>query len=145
MMKTKYSPVLKIKEQKVNDIEMKLFNVRATKSNLELELESIETRLNSEEFPKSGSYADLQIALAIHEGTKDELTRIKEKIALVSNQIFQLENAYKEAFKDKEKIKYLHDNEVKNAIKRLEHKSQSELDELAVMGHFRRHKNEDNI
>lgn len=144
-MKTKYSPVLKIKEQKVNDIEMKLFNMRANKSSLELELESIEAGLNSEEFPKSGSYADLKIALAIHESAKDELTRIKEKIALVSNQIFQLENAYKEAFKDKEKIKYLHDNEVKNAIKRLEHKSQSELDELAVMGHFRRHKNEDNI
>lgn len=143
-MKSKYSPVLKIKEQKVNDIEIRLFNARASKSSLENSLHELKNSANSQEFPKSGNWADLQLVIAINESRKDEIEMIKEKIALTNNQIYQLENAYKEAYKDKEKIKFLHSTEIENTIKKLAHKSQTELDELAVMGFFRRHRDEQN-
>lgn len=143
-MKSKYSPVLKIKEQKVNDIEIRLFNARASKSSLENSLNELKNSANSQEFPKSGNWADLQLVIAINESRKDEIEMIKEKIALTNNQIYQLENAYKEAYKDKEKIKFLHSTEIENTIKKLAHKSQTELDELAVMGFFRRHRDEQN-
>lgn len=141
-MKSKYSQVLKIKEQKVSDIEIKLFNARASKSSLENSLSELKNRAKNQEFPKSGNWADVQLVMAINESTKGEIEMIKEKIAFTNNQIYQLENAYKEAFKDKEKIKFLHTTEVENTIKKLAHKSQVELDELAVMGFFRRHRDE---
>lgn len=144
-MKSKYSPVLKIKEQKVNDIEIRLFNARASKSSLENSLLELKNSVKNQDFPKSGNWADLQIAIAINESRKDEIEMIKEKIAFTNNQIYQLENAYKEAYKDKEKMKYLHETEVTNILKKLAYKSQKELDELAVSGYFRRHKNEDSI
>lgn len=143
-MKSKYSPVLKIKEQKVNDIEIRLFNARASKSSLENSLNELKNSAKNQEFPKSGNWADLQLVIAINESRKDEIEMIKEKIALTNNQIYQLENAYKEAYKDKEKIKFLHSTEIENTIKKLAHKSQTELDELAVMGFFRRHRDEQN-
>lgn len=144
-MKTKYSQVLKIKEQKVSDIEIKLFNARANKTSLESALNELKNQMAHEEFPKSGDFAVLQIALSTHSAIKDDIALTKEKIALANTNILSLENAYKLAYTECEKMRYLHNEEARNLLKKIAHKQQSELDELAVMGHFRRNKHEDFI
>ena len=144
-MKSKYSQVLKIKEQKVSDIEIKLFNARANKTSLENALFNLKEQISHEEFPKSGDFAVLQMALSTHTAIKDEIELTKEKIAMANTNILSLESSYKLAYTECEKMRYLHNEEIKKILKKIAHKQQNELDELAVMGHFRRNKNEDFI
>lgn len=143
-MDSKFSQVLKIKKQKLDDIEIRLFNARASKTSLEGELAQKKQELGKEEFPKSGNFALLQSVLAVHEAMLGEISRLKEQILMAQNQINQLETLHKEAFKDHEKIKYLHENEVKLMLDKIKKKTAAELDEISVMGYFRRHKNEKN-
>lgn len=139
-MKSKYSPVLKIKEQKMSDIEIRLFNARSHKSLLEAQLASIKDDLAHEEFPSSGDFGTIQLFSFTHAQRLDESESLKQKIVVTQGKITELENEYKDAYRECEKIKYLHNNEVKNMLKKIEKKAQAELDEIAVMGHFRRNR-----
>lgn len=139
-MKSKYSPVLKIKEQKMSDIEIRLFNARSQKSSLEAQLASLKDDLAHEKLPSSGDFGTMQLFSFTHAQRIDESELVKEKILIANTKITELENEYKEAYKECEKIKFLHNSEVKNMLKKIEKKNQAELDEIAVMGHFRRNK-----
>ena len=139
-MKSKYSPVLKIKEQKMSDIEIRLFNARSHKSLREAQLASIKDDLAHEEFPSSGDFGTMQLFSFTHAQRIDESELLKQKIIVANGKIIELENEYKEAYKECEKIKFLHNTEVKNMLKKIEKKNQAELDEIAVMGYFRRNK-----
>lgn len=139
-MKSKYSPILKIKEQKMSDIEIRLFNARSHKSLLEAQLASIKDDLAHEKLPSSGDFGTMQLFSFTHAQRIDESKLLKQKIIVANGKITELENEYKEAYKECEKIKFLHNTEVKNMLKKIEKKNQAELDEIAVMGYFRRNK-----
>lgn len=132
--------MLKIKEQKMSDIEIRLFNARSHKSLLEAQLASIKDDLAHEKLPSSGDFGTMQLFSFTHAQRIDESELLKQKIIAISGKITELENEYKEAYKECEKIKFLHNTEVKNMLKKIEKKNQAELDEIAVMGYFRRNK-----
>lgn len=131
-MKTKFSPVVKLRQNKLDDIEMHLSAARAHKNMLEMRLERAKMLLANEVFPKSGNSATLQIALSTHALLISELEELKQKIAHVTNQIYQLENAYKTAFVELEKMKYLETEEIKRILKERDKIAAKELDEIAT-------------
>lgn len=126
----------------MSDIEIALFNARARKSALEMELESTKSAIASESFPKSGNFADLQIVLSSHALLEEDIVNIKQKIAMSEQQINELQASYALAHSEHEKIKYLHETQIKAMLDKIKRKSQNELDEIATMGYFRKHKDE---
>lgn len=135
-MKTKFSPVLKVKKQNLDKIEANLAKVRANAATLELNLAQIQGEILAREFPSNGTASDIQIALSQYDLLAGEKRRICEEIELNKKAILHFETQYKAAYIEFEKIKYLHDEEIKEFFKRAKVNEAKTLDEIATQRYF---------
>ena len=128
-MNSKFEPVLKIKKQKLDMIENKLAIARHEKNKLTNDLEKTQQDILNNQFPKKGTFATLQVAMSSY-------NILKEEKAQLSEQISHLENQHKNAYMDMEKMKYLHDLEIRTKIEKLKKQESLALDEIATQRHF---------
>lgn len=135
-MNSKFEPVLKVKKQKLDMIENKLAIARLEKRKLDNDLEKTKQDILNSEFPKKGTFATLQVAMSSYKILKEEKEQISEQISLKSTQISHLENQHKNAYMDMEKMKYLHDLEIKTKVEKLKKQESLALDEIATQRHF---------
>lgn len=131
-MKTRFSSIVQVKEQKLKDIEAKLSKARGELNKAKEDIAIIKEQIDTFQLPQKGPISFLQMAsenLSSLHGVKKH----KESIAQIcENRVQQMQGAYKHAYIDLEKMKHLHHVEVAKEIKRLQDLEQKELDEMSV-------------
>lgn len=131
-MKTKFTPVVKLRQNKLDEIELALNKARAYEITLKSQLERTRMLLASKPFPKSGDFASLQIALSSQALLTKQIDELKQKITQIAKQILNLQNAHKTAYIELEKVKYLENNEIKEILKERAKIASKNLDEIAT-------------
>ena len=130
-MKTKFSEILKVKKQKVSEIEQKLAAKRFERETLVSQSVALSTQIAAQEFPKEGNFAAMQRAYRGRAYLYAEKERIKNMIQYLDDEIERLYTAYKEANIDYEKIKYLHESEKQKKIAEMMREESKRMDEIA--------------
>lgn len=131
-MKTKFTPVVKLRQNKLDEIELALNKARAYESTLKSQLERTRMLLASKPFPKSGDFASLQITLSSQALLTKQIDELKQKITQIAKQILNLQNAHKTAYIELEKVKYLENSQIKEILKERAKIASKNLDEIAT-------------
>lgn len=131
-MKTKFTPVVKLRQNKLNEIELALNKARAYEITLKSQLERTRMLLASKPFPKSGDFASLQIVLSSQALLTKQIDELKQKITQIAKQILNLQNAHKTAYIELEKVKYLENSQIKEILKERAKIASKNLDEIAT-------------
>ncbi len=130
-MKTKFSELLKVKKQKVSELENQLATKRQEKKIVLNEISALISKISELQLPQYGNFAQLKVSQ--HERTY--FFREKENkdnmVKYFDQEINNLNYLYKEANIDYEKIKHLHDIEEKKIIENLEKQESKAMDEIA--------------
>ncbi len=130
-MKTKYSDIVKIRKQKLTEIELQIVEAQNRKRDIEKEIETLKQELKEIVFPQSGTMATFNIAhreVEFLDRRKKELTG---KLEEVSKLIEELEFQYKNSSIEYEKILHLHELEISKEKKRLLKEESKNFDEIA--------------
>ncbi len=130
-MKTKFLQLLKVKEQKVKDIELELYHVQNLKAEVLQNIDEIADDILELKFPKSGSFAKMNILFTNKKFLQKQKKIKEEEIILLDEKILEFQRLYKIANIEFEKIKYLHDMEVKKIIQNIKEQEQKDMDEVA--------------
>lgn len=142
-MKTKFSSIVQIKEQKLKDVEAELSRARAQQRRAQEDLQKAIDEIHLVEIPKSGSISLLQLAnmtLVNLQGVKKQKEQF---LSICEQKVQEVLHLYQLAHMDFEKMKHLHEVEVAKHIKKLKELEQKELDEMSVVLYNLQHKEEE--
>ena len=131
MKQTRFTDILKVKKQKLSEVERELLDVQNRKKRIELKVEQVDEEVASLETPKSGDFGTLQMSRQSFLYLIQQKEVLIEKLALRIQQIEGLKELYKEANIEYEKIAYLDADEIKKEMKRIADEESKELDEIA--------------
>ena len=140
-MKTKFSPLLSLRQRELDEFEANLAVARQEGARLNLELADIDTQILAQQLPKSGNSQTILILMNQNEILRNQKAIISEKILLNQKKINHCELKYQNAFKELEKVKYLNNEEIKKEIKKQKKLEEKMLDEIAVQRFFRQKEN----
>lgn len=132
-MKTKFSSIVKVKEQKLKDVEASLAKARGEVNRAKAAIDKVVEEIRDLKLPQRGHISMLQLAnmsLVHLQETKKQKTLFLE---VCEKRVNDLLIAYKQAHTDFEKMKHLHDVEVEKQLKKIKELEQKELDEMSVM------------
>ncbi len=130
-MKTRFTDILKVKKQKLSEVERELLDVRNRKKKLELKIEQLDAEVASLKTPRSGDFGSLQMSRQSFLYLIQQKETLIDKLAVRIKQIEGLQELYKEANIDYEKIAYLDAEDIKKEMKRIADEESKELDEIA--------------
>lgn len=131
-MNTKFSPIIKVRKQNIDKIEVNLAKCRALRNELQESLKTATAALESYKFPKGGNANTIKISLEEQRLLREQKDSISEKLSLNQKEISHYEFQHKKAYIELEKIKYLHNEEIKKYIQAVKKLEASNLDEIAV-------------
>lgn len=132
-MKTKFDDIVKIRKRKVDQLQDHLAKIEFSIKSATAELDALVQDFYSEELPSNGTISEL---LQLQEIKRAYKVEIENKKANLSNLIHSKSivfNMLKEANMEYEKIKYLHETEIKKYLIARQQKESKDLDEIAVM------------
>ena len=131
MRQTRYGDILKVKKQKLSEIERELLDVRNHKKRLELEIKELDCEIASLKTPTDGDFGVLQLSRHSFLYLIKQKEALNQKLALRKKQIEGLQELYKEANIDYEKIAYLDAEAFKKESKKRADEESKALDEIA--------------
>ncbi|MCH5335928.1 MAG: flagellar FliJ family protein [Campylobacter sp.] len=143
-MKTKFSSIVKVKKQQLDNAEIHLSKAKQRQQEhqklYELSYQQLRT-LSA--IPHSGSSNELKHNLAMANVGKEALQRAREKVELSEKEITHYQFLYQKANIEYEKMKALEGQEIKEKQKELQKAEQKFIDELAITRFFRGNKDDD--
>lgn len=132
-MKTKFTDIVKIRKRKVDELQDYLARIEFNIQVATREIDRLVTKLYAEKIPLEGSINEL---LQLQEIKRAYKVEIENKKANLSNLLQTKQTAIemlKEANIEYEKMKHLHELELKKYADILKQKEAKNLDEIAVM------------
>jgi hypothetical protein len=130
-MKTRFADLLKVKKQKLDEVERQLLDVQNRKKRLMYKIEQVDQDIAILELPKSGDFGLMQMSREGFLALISHKELLREKLAIREQQIVGLKTLYKEVSIEYEKIAYMDAEEIKNEINRLKKEESKALDEIA--------------
>ena len=130
-MKTRFSDLLKVKKQKLSEVERELQDVRERKKRLDVKIGEVDFEVSVLKQPQSGDFTVMQIARQSFLSLIQQKEILNQKLELRIQQIEGLQVLYQEANIDYEKVAYLDSEEVQKEMKRIKEEESKELDEIA--------------
>ena len=140
-MKTKFSQILKLKKRRVEEIENALTEVRAQKRRALREIEDILQEIASLKTPTSGSFGEMNVAFMSLSQLSNQKKSKEFEVTQIEQRIRDIQELYKEANIEFEKIQYLEDEEHKKVLEALKVQENKDMDEIANLL-YSRFKNE---
>lgn len=134
-MKTRFSDILKVKKQKLSEIERELLDVQNRKKRLESKIVAVDDEVASFKQPQSGDFTLMQLARQSFLQLIHQKELLNQKLDTRIKQIEGLTSLYTEANMEYEKIAYLHAAEIKKALNKLEQEENKAMDEIANILH----------
>ena len=142
-MKSKYSPVLKVKKQELDKAELDLSKARQRQRENEEALQRANAEYLCINLPQKGDVMLLKQSLEFKQIAKDMKDFAEEKVRLSSQEINHYQHLYKKAHLAFEKIKYLETEEFKEYEEKMQKAEKRMLDEIAVSRYFRERKKDE--
>ena len=130
-MKTRFADLLKVKKQKMTEVERQLLDVQNRKKRLVHQIEKVDHDIAILELPQSGDFGLMQISRQTFVSLMQEKELLKEKLLVRENQISGLKVLYQEVTLEYEKVSYLNEEEIKTELKRIQKEESKALDEIA--------------
>jgi flagellar biosynthesis chaperone FliJ len=130
-MKTKFSELLKLRKQKVSEIERALADKRHEKDQLLLQISEILVKIQHFTLPQSGDIAAFQMANAQKNYLFKEKEHKENMIKYFDQEIEILNSLYKEANIEYEKVKHLHQLEEQKMVDARLREEAKQMDEIA--------------
>ena len=133
MKKTQFTDILKIKKNKIKEIEQKIQKVRFGIAKNKERIKEIEEDILNIEYPISGYFSVLQQYNLAMNNMKSEIYNLENQIEQANNIIAQLQEELKLANLEFEKFKFLNDEVLEKEAKRLKKLEENRLDEIATI------------
>ena len=132
-MKTRFSSLVTLKKNKMQDSEQVLSRANLALSDAKSALESSYASLNEIEAPQTGSMATLLATRTLFASQRNLIQKNKEWINFAQTQLLQAKEQLKKDMIEHEKFKYLELEEIKKVIKKQKEQEAKDLDEVALM------------
>ncbi len=132
-LKTRFSPLVTLKKNKVQESEQVLSKANTAFNNAKSALESAYEFLGDIEEPKSGSMSALLANRALLSSQRELINKNKEWMQFAQKQLNQAKQQLKKDMIEHEKFKYLELEEIKKIVKKQKEKEAKDLDEVALM------------
>ena len=132
-MTSKFSPIVKIKEQKLKDVESSLAKARSEVNKAKQELELIIDQIKDLKVPQKGSISLLQLSHESLQSLQEQKRQKELFLSLCKQRVQEVLVEYKEANIEYEKMTHLHDVEIAKKLKHIKLLEQKELDEMSVV------------
>jgi flagellar biosynthesis chaperone FliJ len=133
MKKTQFTDILKIKKNKIKEIEQKIQKVRFGIAKNKERIKEIEEDILNIEYPISGYFSVLQQYNLAMNNMKSDIYNLENQIEQANNIIAQLQEELKLANLEFEKFKFLNDEVLEKEAKRLKKLEENRLDEIATI------------
>lgn len=130
-MQTKFSQILKVKKQIVDECERELLDIRNVKKNKLLQVQDLKIQIKNTQKPKNGSFLQLNMVYLNLRILSNQKKEFENDIISLDNQIEGLKELYKVANIEFEKIKYLDIQEIKRIIKLQDMQEKKDMDEIS--------------
>ncbi|RUM67961.1 MAG: hypothetical protein DSZ06_00150 [Sulfurospirillum sp.] len=131
MKTTKFSSLVLIKKEKLDEIERQIIDVQSRKRGLEKKIEKKKEEIRKFEFPDKGSMSQYQLSKEQFSLQMKTLEDLKASYDLRLKQLDGLKELYKEANIEHEKFLALEEEEIKKANKLKIYLESKEMDEVA--------------
>ena len=137
-MKTRYTPLLKVKKSELDKSERELQKANQTLNNAKFSLQEAYFLLETLELPTSGTIQEM-LSARIFVSTQREIVEEKKKwVAFAQEQVVFAVEKLKLSNIEYEKFKYLDIEEIKKLVKLRTLKEVKDLDEIALMTYNRK-------
>jgi len=130
-MKTRFSDILKIKKQKLDEIERQLQDVQHRKKILKEQILGVDAEIVALKIPQEGNFAKMQLSREAFDRLRQDKEELLERLTLRENQLVGLKELYQEAMIEYEKMVYLNNEEIKKVLKLRAQEESKALDEIA--------------
>lgn len=129
-MQTKFFQLLKVKMRRVDEIEGEILDAQNKKRKAELKVREIEDEIQELKIPKNGEFSQISISSFFLTNLSNQKSFFKQELSSTQMQIEGLNELYKEANIEYEKVKYLDDLEKQKYIKELKIRENKDMDEV---------------
>lgn len=136
-MKTKFTPLVKIKKNNMDKCERDLQRANADLRNAVRELSASVTVLNQLDLPKEGTVTSLVQSRTMIESARGFVLKNREWVEFATTQMHLAKKALKEAMIEFEKFKSLEMQELQERLKKQKQADAKALDEIAGQAYFR--------
>lgn len=137
-MKTRYTPLLKVKKNELDRCERELQRANQTLNDARSSLQEAYSLLATLELPKSGTIQEMLSARIFVSTQREIVEERKQWLAFASEQVVFAVEKLKVSNVEYEKFKYLDVQEIKKLVKLRTLKETKDLDEVALMTYNRK-------
>ncbi|WP_294960832.1 flagellar export protein FliJ [Sulfurimonas sp.] len=139
-MKTRFSPLVKLKKTTMEKSERVVQKANADLNNASTALEKSYQSINEISSPQNGSMKDFIANRSLLSSGRGMIEHNKEWFGFAQNQLNQAKEKLKLDMMEHEKFKYLELQEVQKEIKKMKLKEAKDLDEVALMTYSHKEK-----
>ena len=132
-MKTKFSPILQIKKLESEKLQNEIVKLQNQKRKREQEYETLKNELKKITPPSKGDIKELNTTFLKLTLQNEAIEQKKQNILFLEEQVKLTELKYKEAMLEYEKVKHLHELEVKKIVDEIKKQEAKELDEIGTL------------
>ena len=132
-MKTKFSPILKVKNLDVEKLENEIVKLNNQKKSLHEDIKALHEELENSKTPISGDISLLKMQYFQNDYINQSITLKLQNIKFLEDQIKSTELLLKKAMLEYEKIKHLHELEIKKILQELKKQEAKDLDEIGTL------------
>ena len=142
-MKTQFNDLVKIKKQELQNQEIQIAAINSQIARKFDEISQCHEQIRAFLEPKNGTIQDFKILQEYRQAYLIQIDSIHLEISELKKQKRELQELYKIASIEYEKVKFLQQNELKKKIALLKQKEEKNLDEIASIRYFfQRNENE---
>lgn len=136
-MKSKYSPIIKVKKQGLDKAELDFAKAKTNHQAASNNEQNSRLLYQNMAISKAGTIQNIRADLQLKEIARQDLLIAQNELQIASRELGLKEALYKKAFLDFEKMKYLELEELKKYKKKLDQEEAKFLDEIAISRFFK--------
>lgn len=137
-MKSKFTPLVKLKKDKLKECEQDFLQANKNKNSAKKSLDQAYIDLENISSPHDGNIANFLQSRTLLSAQRDTINHNKEWLSFAIKQVNEAQDTLKKSSLEYEKFKYLETSQIQQMIKELKIKESKALDEVALMGFVRR-------
>lgn len=137
-MKSQFDGIVKIKKQMLSVAQMNLLQARQKAQQLKRAILQVSQDITTIQIPKSGSFSLITQANEKKRILNIHKNQLASELEVINDLVTHLEQEYKKANKEFEKMKYLKTKEEEEYYKKEQKKEQIRLDEISIQLFARR-------
>lgn len=134
-MKSRFTPLVKLKKSEVERLEQRFLVQKQTISSLETHIEQLLLEYDNISVPAHGDFSLFRQVQLLKQSTQTSIELVAIELNQAKEELSQIQQNINLAHKELEKFTFLERQEIEEYIKERKKKEQLELDEIAVMRH----------